>query len=282
MVLDDIGKHFLDHAVELVKSGRKFVFVVDNIDWEEKVRDGLFQCPNEGCICVYQTYNALENHTFGGKCDLREERTLLDRAKVIYNTKLAEGTDVISTECESSQSTRDPPVKGWALKTTKSSKRFSEAQRSFLDRKFNIGQETGHKLNPASVAKDMRYAKKLDGIHLFQADEFLTATQVQSYFARRTAKSRQQRLEVDFTVEDENYAESRVCIVRNVGLQHPITHNQYNLCELKRQSRLNKFSIALCREICTELAINTDGIPATRKAPYVALLTQAVEGCSCN
>ena len=95
------------------------------------------------------------NIIVGGKCELREERTLLDHAKVIYNAKLAEGTDVISTECESSQSTRDPPVKGWALKTTKSSKRFSEAQRSFLDRKFNIGQETGHKLNPASVAKDM-------------------------------------------------------------------------------------------------------------------------------
>ena len=39
MVLDDIGKHFLDRAVELVKSGKKFVFVVDNIDWEEKVHD---------------------------------------------------------------------------------------------------------------------------------------------------------------------------------------------------------------------------------------------------
>ena len=39
MVLDDIGTHFLDHAIELVKSGRKFVFVVDNIDWMEKVHD---------------------------------------------------------------------------------------------------------------------------------------------------------------------------------------------------------------------------------------------------
>ncbi|XP_028409312.1 uncharacterized protein LOC114531912 [Dendronephthya gigantea] len=39
VVLDDIGKHFLDRAVELVKSGMKFVYVVDNIDWEEKVHD---------------------------------------------------------------------------------------------------------------------------------------------------------------------------------------------------------------------------------------------------
>ena len=39
MDLDGIGTHFLDHAIELVKSGRKFVFVVDNIDWIEKVHD---------------------------------------------------------------------------------------------------------------------------------------------------------------------------------------------------------------------------------------------------
>ena len=38
---------------------------------KDQVPDGLFQCPNEGCICVYQTYNALENHTLGGKCKLR-------------------------------------------------------------------------------------------------------------------------------------------------------------------------------------------------------------------
>ena len=38
-VLDDIGGHFLDHAIELVKAGRKFVYVVDNVDWEERVHD---------------------------------------------------------------------------------------------------------------------------------------------------------------------------------------------------------------------------------------------------
>ena len=38
-VLDDIGESFLTRAVELVKSGHNFVFVLDNIDWEEKVHD---------------------------------------------------------------------------------------------------------------------------------------------------------------------------------------------------------------------------------------------------
>ena len=39
VILDDIGQHFLDCAVHLVKAGKKFVYVVDNIDWEEKVHD---------------------------------------------------------------------------------------------------------------------------------------------------------------------------------------------------------------------------------------------------
>ena len=35
-LLDDIGKHFLNRAIELVKAGHKFVFVLDNIEWEVK------------------------------------------------------------------------------------------------------------------------------------------------------------------------------------------------------------------------------------------------------
>lgn len=38
-VLDDIGKHFLDSAVELVRAGKTFVHVIDNTDWEEKAHD---------------------------------------------------------------------------------------------------------------------------------------------------------------------------------------------------------------------------------------------------
>ena len=38
-ILDDIGKHYLDRAAELVKLGYKFVYVLENIDWEEKAHD---------------------------------------------------------------------------------------------------------------------------------------------------------------------------------------------------------------------------------------------------
>ena len=38
-MLDEIGEHFIDHAAELMKTGHKFVFVLDNIDWTERVHD---------------------------------------------------------------------------------------------------------------------------------------------------------------------------------------------------------------------------------------------------
>ena len=31
-IQEDIGKHFLDHAVQELKKGKKFVLVLDNID----------------------------------------------------------------------------------------------------------------------------------------------------------------------------------------------------------------------------------------------------------
>ena len=49
-----------------------------------------------------------------------------------------------------------------------------------------LGQETGHKLDPASVARDMRFAKEKEGRRQFTVREFLTAQQVQSFFFEET------------------------------------------------------------------------------------------------
>ena len=38
-IQEKIGNHFLDRAVELLKQGKTFVFVLDNIDWEVKTHD---------------------------------------------------------------------------------------------------------------------------------------------------------------------------------------------------------------------------------------------------
>lgn len=38
-IQEEIGHHFLDRAVELLKQGRKFVLVLDNIDWDVRVHE---------------------------------------------------------------------------------------------------------------------------------------------------------------------------------------------------------------------------------------------------
>ena len=38
-VQEEVRKHFLDHAVQLLKEGKTFVLVLNNIDWDAKVHD---------------------------------------------------------------------------------------------------------------------------------------------------------------------------------------------------------------------------------------------------
>ena len=51
-VLDEIGKTFLDRAAELVKAGYKFVYVLDNIDWEEKAHEMRQEVQNRSVHAV--------------------------------------------------------------------------------------------------------------------------------------------------------------------------------------------------------------------------------------
>jgi len=53
-------------------------------------------------------------------------------------------------------------VQGWALKGTKKATCFNENQRQYLDNKFQIGQESGHKADPEKVSRDMCYTRRVN------------------------------------------------------------------------------------------------------------------------
>ena len=58
---------------------------------------------------------------------------------------------------------------GWALKVTGPRRtRFTVAQRSYLTKKFKLGEMTGQKADPASVARSMMHAKDINGTRMFQ------------------------------------------------------------------------------------------------------------------
>ena len=77
---------------------------------------------------------------------------------------------------------------------------------------FFRGQETGQKANPSTVAQEMRYIKDFEGKRMFKVDEFLSSSQIQSYFSRKASKlkkvtSTEGHLEIEDDSEEEASSE---------------------------------------------------------------------------
>lgn len=227
-----------------------------------------------------------------GKCRLVEEKhTLLDKAKLLYQEKLLEGSSAqpfIPGPIVSEPSLGVLP-EGWALKSSKKASRFNSNQKNYLDSKFQIGQQTGSKAEPEQVAKEMRHAKNEDGGRRFSVDEFLTPQQIKSYFSRTAAKVRQRGPgdTDESAIEDQAaYSSTRALVLQECQLIHPITYDSYNICDMCARNKLSKLSISMLRLICSHFDVNTDTLPAgrkaPRKAPYVDLISDLVKSCSCN
>lgn len=257
----------------------------------------LFPCPNSGCTKEYQRYTGLEKHLLVGKCQLAPEReTLMDKAKVLYAAKLNEGASAKPhfKAAEVQEQIEDPVIlpAGWALKSPSRSTRFSSRQKNYLDSKFAIGQETGHKADPDAVAHDMRYSKDSEGKRLFTVDEFLTPQQIKSYFSRMAAKIKSGKAgdAQDAAVDDElaadeeqNYADARESILNQVQLEHPIVYDTYNVCSMVISNKLSKqLSVSVLRTMCEYFDLPVNQIKVHRKEPYVTLIKELVQFCSCH
>jgi len=167
-------------------------------------------------------------------------------------------------------------ARGWALKQAKKSVRLSETQKKYLNEKFSIGQQTGHKVDPLSVAHDMRYTRNAEEKRLFTRDEFLIAQQIQSYFSRQAGKLRHQHAEdessdSEVAVYQQQYWDTRTEVLREVQLQHPITYDNFDLCALYYANRLNQLSVAVLKYICEYFDVNKEQLTLRRKAPYITI-----------
>ena len=125
---------------------------------------------------------------------------------------------------------------GWALRSTKKSSRFNFKQKNYLNEKFKIGEQTGHKTDPEDVARDMRHAKEEDGSRMFTPAEFLSPQQIKSYFSRAAAKLRQSEscdgadeCDVQAVEEEDVYSSVRTHIIQECQLAHPVMYDTYNL-----------------------------------------------------
>lgn len=114
-----------------------------------------------------------------------EKETLLDRAMLRYAYELEKGGSKVVELCDVACARKEtdcqvpnlPLPIGWALKWSFTRKtRFNSAQKDYLQKKFEIGEKTGRKLDPVTVSQDS------NGNRLFASSEFLTGQQIQSIF----------------------------------------------------------------------------------------------------
>lgn len=273
---------------------------------EQDVGDTLYFCPEEGCVRSFRRHHSLEKHL---DCEQHkyviEHETLYDKAMKSYAAKLEYGAscriyetdeDIRLDKVENAQNCL--PM-GWALKTTTQRRRFSEEQKKYLLDIFQSGEQTGNKADPESVSKMMRTARKMDGIRMFGKDDWLSTRQIASFFSRVAAKKK-----LDVVVDDDDFDEDddggsdepqqreqleadlkdlASEVMDEIGLQHPITFENFNFCKIASQSKLSKFSISMLKEICSSFQLDTSNIKGRPlKKPYITLLEDMLATCSCK
>ena len=114
---------------------------------------------------------------------------------------------------------------GYALKKQRKNTRLPVKVEEYLTKLFEIGEISGKKASPYTVAKQMRYERDEAGKICFAPSEWLTHQQFGGYFAglsvkkqkeRYTVKPSGKRLKLDEAVDDEDLQSAISAIVATV------------------------------------------------------------------
>ena len=255
---------------------------------------GLFSCPEEGCIKRYQRFSSLQRHLDCGRHHLAiKNEGLFDRAIIGYSERLdvqSGSVPNIPTEVSEVRSVENLlfPM-GWALRSSQVKRtRFTANQNDYLTKKFDLGEISGRKADPESVARAMMGARDSEGNRLFTSAEFLTSQQVVSFFSRLAAKRRLPDVtnggdeEADDAERESALEELSNAVMREVSLEHPLVYDCYSICDLISSSKLSSFSIQMLKEFCNFFEIDTSHLKVRRNKPYLDLLVAFGKDCYCQ
>ncbi|VDI29911.1 Hypothetical predicted protein [Mytilus galloprovincialis] len=161
---------------------------VDSVTEEEMSK--LFSC-NE-CIKTFSKYGNLLRHLDIGKHSVKQEnKKLSDKSKIEYSRHMEKvNTVTVNSNNFSSGNSNSDLTQGWALKLRRTVKGFTQDQKKYLQEKFDRGEKTGQKFDPEEVSQDMRFIRTTSGRKRFSQEEFLSATQIASYFSRLVLNKR--------------------------------------------------------------------------------------------
>lgn len=158
-LLEEDDGNVSDECSSPLSSGDDHSMPIDKPVEDSKTGFLIFRCSDARCVRWYRSIERCEDHILLGKHQYASTKTsLLDTATVTYKNQ----TEKIATNSSARVATNnadplDTNVKncldeGWALPQVKSHKRFTKEQIAFLIEKYNQGESTGHKWNPAAVA----------------------------------------------------------------------------------------------------------------------------------
>lgn len=149
----------------------------------------------------------------------KHQECLSDRTKLLYKHKIQD--KICTLPCLQGDTypvgSAEVLHKGWALKSKREFKRFTESQKAFLKEKFEVGESSGHKLDPEDVASEMRRVRNAEGKRIFKINEFLSANQVSSYFCRLALKRRKDSCCDQMVGEEDLDAENDVDNFRSLA-----------------------------------------------------------------
>jgi len=215
-----------------------------------------------------------------------------DWAAKFASVDVAKKTPCVKLPTSSGTPARQPLQMGWAIsKAHTGSTRFSPKVKEYLTRRFDIGERTGRKADPAQVEKDMRTARNPLNERQFSCTECrLTKTQIQSFFSRLAASRRKEQgslgmsferaEDVECLVEDTERQELLEEIADHVGLKHPVTFDVYDLCEYYHQGKLSAFNVQMLKNILSHLEVPFKS--KDKKSILLSKLSVVIGACNCD
>ena len=67
-----------------------------------------------------------------------------------------------------------------------------------------------------------------------------------------------------------------------ISLQHPITFNQYDICDMAKDGSLERLKLSMLQSICQKLELEVPSKPIRRKKVYLDLIEKVVANCTCH
>ncbi|XP_068677040.1 uncharacterized protein [Montipora foliosa] len=118
------------------------------------------------------------------------------------------------------------------------------------------------------VSREMRRARGTDGAPLFQSSEFLTTSQVASFFSRQSATVRQRdvdELDIQAAQEESNFNQGMEAVAA-IKLDHPLIYDQYNFCAMAVDGTLKLLKLPMLQHMCEDLGLDISPKPMRKMA----------------